>query len=235
MNTDEMLVPEGGFRTINRFFTRSLLPGARVMDVSPASIVSPVDARVDQYGRINSNLLIQAKGIDYTLEGLIPSPMHEKFIDGDFITLYLSPGDYHRIHSPVSGLIYGYQHVPGKLFTVQDFMVRSFPDLFSVNERITSYIGTDAGFVAVCKVGATNVGRISLSYDSIISNKTFRSRKEVLYPDNERKPIERGGELGTFNLGSTVVALFEKGMVKFEPMEIGSKVRMGQRIAVLAR
>jgi phosphatidylserine decarboxylase len=135
----------------------------------------------------------------------------------------------------VSGLIHGYQHVPGKLFTVQDFMVRSFPDLFSVNERITSYIGTDSGFVAVCKVGATNVGRISLSYDSIISNKTFRSRKEVIYPEQERKPVERGGELGIFHLGSTVVALFEKGMVKFEPLEIGSKVRMGQRIAVLTR
>jgi phosphatidylserine decarboxylase len=235
VNASEYVEPAGGFRTINEFFTRKLKDGVRPVDGDPQSVVSPVDARVDQYGRIDAEKLIQAKGIDYRLSELVPSEMHRHFLDGEFITLYLSPGDYHRIHSPVKGTIEGYFHVPGKLFTVQEFMVQSLPDLFSINERLISYVRAPGGMAAVCKVGATNVGRISLSYDTVITNRTFRSRKERLYGDGEKKEIGRGGELGTFNLGSTVVLLFEKGMVRFDPLELGSRVKLGQRIAALLR
>jgi len=235
VNTGEYVEPAKGFRTFNEFFTRRLKEGARPVDPSPGTVVSPVDARVDQYGRIDGTKLIQAKGIGYSVKDLIPSEVHRRFIDGDFITLYLSPGDYHRIHSPVEGTIEGYQHVPGRLFTVQDFMVKTMPDLFSVNERITTYVGTPAGLAGVCMVGATNVGRISLCYDAPVTNKTFRSRKERLYGDGEKKPVVKGGELGIFNLGSTVVLVFERGMVRFNALPLGSKIRMGERIGVLAR
>jgi phosphatidylserine decarboxylase len=235
VNASEYVEPAGGFRTINEFFTRKLKDGARPVDPDIRSVVSPVDARVDQYGHIDAERLIQAKGIDYRLSDLVPSEMHRHFLDGEFITLYLSPGDYHRIHSPVKGTIEGFYHVPGKLFTVKESMVQALPDLFSINERLISYVRAPGGMVAVCKVGATNVGRISLSYDTVITNKTFRSRKERLYSDGGKKEIDRGGELGTFNLGSTVVLLFAKGMIRFEPLALGSKVKMGQRIAALLR
>lgn len=235
VNAAEYDEPARGFRTINEFFTRKLKEGARPIDPDPKSVVSPVDARVDQFGRINAGRLIQAKGIDYSLAELVPSDTHRRFLDGDFITLYLSPGDYHRIHSPVAGTIEGWFHVPGKLFTVAELMVQSLPDLFCVNERLISYVSTPSGMAAVIKVGATNVGRISLSYDTVITNTTFRSRREMMYGEGKKKEIGRGGELGIFNLGSTVVVLFEKGMVRFDALVPGSKVRMGQRIAMLLR
>ncbi len=230
INTDEYEEPRGGFRTFNSFFTRTLKTGMRPVDGSVKAIVSPVDARIDQYGHIESSTLIQAKGIDYSLEGLIPSKLHQYFLDGEFITLYLSPSDYHRIHSPVDGLIEGFLHVPGKLFTVQESLVRVLPRLFELNERITTFIRTSRGMVAVCKVGATNVGRISLSYENIFTNTTFRSKRERLYSENERKPVARGQEIGIFNLGSTVIVLFEKDMMNFSACTIGKKVKVGEKI-----
>lgn len=230
INSDEYEEPVGGFRTFNSFFTRALKSGVRPIDGTKKAIVSPVDARVDQYGHIDSSTLIQAKGINYSLEGLIPSQRHRAFLDGEFITLYLSPSDYHRIHSPVDGIIEGFQHVPGRLYTVQEKMVHSLPWLFELNERITTFIRTSKGMVAVCKVGATNVGRISLSYDNVLTNTVFRSRKEHVYPESERKPVARGQEIGIFNLGSTVIVLFEKNMVRLNRCELGKKVKMGEKI-----
>ncbi len=235
VNTGEYVEPAAGFRTFNEFFTRRLKDSARPVDSAVNAVVSPVDARVDQYGRIDGTMLIQAKGIAYSVGDLVPSEMHRHFLDGDFITLYLSPGDYHRIHAPLDGTILGYQHVPGRLYTVQDFMVKAMPDLFSVNERITTYLRAPSGLAGVCMVGAANVGRITLSYDTPVTNKTFRSMKERLYVEDEQKTVRKGGELGVFNLGSTVVLVFEKGMVRFDELSLGSKLRMGERIGVLAR
>ncbi len=230
INTDEYEEPREGFRTFNSFFTRTLKTGVRPLDNSPNAVISPVDARIDQFGHIESSTLIQAKGIEYSLQGLIPSERHRYFHDGEFITLYLSPSDYHRIHSPVDGLIEGFLHVPGRLFTVQESLVRVLPRLFERNERIITFIRTSRGMVAVCKVGATNVGRISLSYENIFTNTAFRSKKERLYAESERKPVSRGQEIGIFNLGSTVVVLFEKGMITFSACTIGKKVTMGEKI-----
>jgi phosphatidylserine decarboxylase len=235
VNTDEYVEPPGGFRTFNQFFTRTLKEGVRPIDASKKALVSPVDARIDQFGRIESGALIQAKGIDYSLEGLIPSKRHSVFRDGDFITLYLSPSDYHRIHSPVDGIIEGFLHVPGKLFTVQETMVSRMPRLFEINERIITFIRTERGMVAVCKVGATNVGRISLSYENVFTNRAFRSKREKIYAQSEMKRISRGQEIGVFNLGSTVIVLFEKNMVRFEGCELGNKVKFGEKIGELLK
>lgn len=232
VNTEEFEEPYGGFRTFNEFFTRTLKPKMRQVNNLPNVVVSPVDARISQYGHISSTSIIQAKGIDYSLEGLVPSPAHDHFIDGEFVTLYLSPSDYHRIHSPVDGIIEGYVYVPGKLFTVQERMVNMFPRLYEQNERIITFIRTPHGMVAVCKIGATNVGRISLSYDAFITNTFFRRKKEKWYSEHEKKPIARGQEIGIFNLGSTVIVLFEKGMVELSECVIGKKVKMGEKIGM---
>ena len=229
---DEILHPPGGFKTFDDFFTRKLKEGARRIDSSADAVISPVDARISYFGRINKKSIIQAKGIEYSLEALVPSAKAKEFIDGDFITLYLSPADYHHIHSPVDGNITGFFNIPGKLFSVQEFMVNGLRGLFSKNERVISYIKTGRGLVAVCKVGAMNVGRITLSYAGVVTNRTFRHRNEFFYPEKFCPHIIKGESIGTFHLGSTVILLFQKDMIKFEKLEIGKTVRLGQRIAV---
>jgi len=226
---EEYIIPGGGFRNLNDFFTRKLKPGIHVIDTSGV-IVSPVDATIEEHGEISGGTIIQAKGINYSLRDLVPSDTAEKFAGGSFITLYLSPGDYHRIHSPVTGKILGYFAIPGKLFPVQEFMVNGIPGLFAINERLITYIGTEKGLVAVCKIGAMNVGRITVFYDHMEMNKTFSRKKEHFYPEDLQKDIAAGGELGTFNLGSTIILLFGKNMAHFGNGERAGKVRVGEKI-----
>ncbi len=232
---DEYIIPPDGFKTFNDFFTRNLRDGVRQIDDQGILAVSPVDARIDEYGEILENVIMQAKGLNYTLDELIPSERAGQFEGGSFITLYLSPGDYHRIHSPVHGVITGVYHVPGKLFSVQEFMVKGLPGLFAKNERIITYIDSDAGNVAVCKIGALNVGRITLSYNDIRSNRTFRKRREIIFDDDSRVPVKCGDELGVFNLGSTIILLFQKGSINFDTLMRGKKIRMGERIGTMGK
>ena len=232
---DEYDVPQGGFRSMDDFFTRRLRPGVHVIDKSKNSIVSPVDARIDEFGRITDGTLIQAKGINYLLSDLLPSEYGNRFRNGFFITLYLSPGDYHRIHSPVDGNVDGFFHIPGKLYTVQEFMVAGLPGLFSINERLISYISTPAGSVAVCKIGAMNVGRISLAYNDVITNRALRKKQEILFTERSKIPVKKGEEIGTFHLGSTVILLIENNAVKFEKLTAGQTVRVGQKIADISK
>ncbi|MFW5861065.1 MAG: archaetidylserine decarboxylase [Spirochaetota bacterium] len=229
VNTDEINYPEDGFSTFNEFFTRKLLPGTHTIDPDTKSIVSPVDGRVDQFGSVSGESLLQAKGIEYSLRDLLPGGRHVKFIDGNFITLYLSPADYHRIHSPVSGTVDAFQVIPGALYTVQEWLVRRMPGLFSINERLVSYIHTGKGKVAVCKVGALNVGRISLSYADVLSNRSMLRRfREHEYTEGMGPVLAKGDELGIFHLGSTVIVLFEKGMMDIAGITSGQKIRMGE-------
>lgn len=235
VNLAESEVPAEGFKNLNKFFTRTLKAGARIIDDDRLSVVASTDSRVDQYGEITDDSILQAKGIDYSLRELIPSIEAEKFINGKFITLYLSPGDYHRIHTPVSGRITGFFNIPGKLFTVQEFMVKGLKGLFAINERLITYIETDYGAVAVCKIGAINVGKISLSYDNSVTNKFFRSKKEHIYDVDKKPEIKKGDEIGVFNLGSTVIILFEKGMMDFSDLKYGQNVKIGEKIGTLIR
>lgn len=232
---DEYVVPEGGFKRFDEFFTRYLKPGARPVDESPDSIVSPVDARVDASGSLSSDAIIQAKGIDYSVKDLIPSDIAEKFIDGRFMTLYLSPSDYHRIHSPLAGKITGWHLIPGRLFTVQDYMVKGLRNLFAVNERIISYIDNGKGMTAVVKVGALNVGKITLSYDKPYTNRFLGRKKEYFYSPGRIPVVEKGGELGAFHLGSTVILVFENGLAELDSIPVGTRVKLGQPIGKLLK
>lgn len=224
---DEAFIPPGGFRNFDEFFTRNLKRGMRSVQPHPLALVSPVDAMVSACGNINAGQLIQAKGIKYDVASLLPGQFQSQFISGSFITLYLSPGDYHRIHSPVSGTIVGYQYDPGKLYTVQDWLVKMLPGLFTVNERITSYIQSAFGLVAVCKVGAMNVGRISLSYAPVFTNHCFTKPYFYRFDETKRPKVSKGDELGIFHLGSTVIVVTQKP-VSFVPNIEGTKVQMGQ-------
>ncbi len=227
--------PSGGFPTINQFFTRTLKPGIHIINQSKNAVVSPVDARIDQYGTIDDNAIIQAKGISYSLNDLIPSKTADRFRNGTFMTLYLSPGDYHRIHSPVNGTITGYFNIPGKLYSVHEFMVKGIKNLFCLNERLITYIETPKGMAAVCKIGAMNVGKITLSFETVCTNKTFRKKNEFFYSSAFMPSINAGDELGRFNLGSTIVLIFEKGMVDFLPFKSATAIRMGTKIGTLKK
>jgi len=235
VRTEEYVAPEKGFKNFNSFFTRQLKPGVHIVDPDVNAVVSPVDARLDQFGELDGGTIMQAKGVHYSLYDLLPSEEASRFECGSFMTLYLSPGDYHRIHSPAGGTITGYFHIPGKLYTVQEFMVQGLKGLFSKNERLISYIDTGRGQIAVCKIGAMNVGRMSIGHAPVITNKTFRSRKEVLYKKNEKPSIKSGDELGMFHLGSTIVLLFEKDLIRYAGLATGDTVRVGQKIGEIIR
>jgi phosphatidylserine decarboxylase len=234
VNVDEIDPVEGGFRSFDQFFIRRLKKGVHTINPDPKAVVSPVDARIDQFGEITGTRIMQAKNIDYLVSNLIPAPIHHSFLDGTFVTLYLSPADYHRIHAPVDGAVNGMLHVPGKLFPVMEFAVNGIHGLFTINERLISYIKSDAGVCAVCKIGAMNVGRISVSYSDVVTNRSiFRRKREIIFPADFRPHVHRGDELGTFHLGSTVVLLFQKGMVNLDRLHIGQRVRVGEKIGTL--
>lgn len=212
------------------FFTRRLKPGARPIDGSPEALVSPVDGAYLVGGDVGEGRLYQAKGRDYTLSALLAEEGAEAtFRDGSYITLYLAPRDYHRIHSPVDGVITGYTSVPGALFPVNPAAVAHVHELFARNERLITHIDSEAfGRVDVVKVGATNVGHITLSYDDAVSTNTGQDTI-VRHRYDEPIPIARGGEVGVFEMGSTVILVTERP-VEFQPMERTHPVRMGTRI-----
>jgi phosphatidylserine decarboxylase len=233
VNTKECIIPKDGFKTFDEFFTRKLKPKARIIATGTKVVVSPVDALVYEFGKINDTAIIQAKGIDFSVDSLIPSDTANEFRNGMFITLYLSPGDYHRIHSPVAGKIIGYFNIPGRLFTVQEYMVNTLKGLFSKNERLISYIQTTKSLIAVCKIGAMNVGRISINHADVVTNKTIRTKEENFYNKEQIKNVKAGDEIGMFHLGSTIILLFPKNSVKFSGIKTGKKVKMGEKIGAL--
>ncbi len=230
INVDEAELQIKDYRSLNKFFTRALKKGARVVNRTDRVIVSPVDGRVSMFGEITDGKMIQAKGIRYDLDDLLEWPeFTEKFQGGKYMVIYLSPQDYHRIHNPHEGDIVALGYTPGKLFTVNRVSVTGVQDLFPKNERLTSYFSTDYGMMAVIKVGATNVGRIRVTYDKLITNRWVRFHRRKEY----KEPIfmDRGDELGRFEMGSTVILLFEKDMMDFDSSIVeGQKVRYGEQI-----
>jgi phosphatidylserine decarboxylase len=220
--------PIDAFERFDDFFTRPLLDGARPVDARPRIVVSPVDGRVSESGIATAGRLIQAKGLDYSVEGLLGDAAEAAaFIGGAYATLYLAPRDYHRIHSPVAGRVTGYRHIPGAFYPVNPLSVRSVPGLFSINERIVTYLDSELGRVAVVKVAATGVGNISLSYDPKVRSHSSSSGSHTKY--RSAIAMNRAQELGMFHLGSTVIVLFEPGRVSLE-LNAGQVVRVGEAI-----
>ncbi|MEQ8351857.1 MAG: archaetidylserine decarboxylase [Leptospiraceae bacterium] len=235
INLEEAEKPPEEYPSLNAFFIRRLKEGLRPIDSDPRSIVSPVDARASRFGNITEGLLIQTKGIVYTLKDLLGSQeMAEPYLDGKYVVLYLSPQDYHRMHTPIECKVEGFNYAPGKLFPVNDIAVEGLHGLFPKNERLTSFLLSPRGRIAMIKVGATNVGKIRVTYDSIRTNKFFRRKRDIKYTP----PVEmaKGAEIGRFEMGSTVILLFEKDTMEFaEHMYEGIRVQLGQPIAYFLR
>jgi phosphatidylserine decarboxylase len=187
---------------------------------------------VSQAGRAEGGRLVQAKGLDYTLEALLADPaLAARFRGGAFTTLYLSPRDYHRIHSPLAGQIVGYRYVPGHLWPVNAASVRGVRGLFTVNERLVTVIDTALGRCAVVAVGAMIVGRIHAFYDPTIPVSNLPRARPVSRDYRTPIPIAKGQELGAFEMGSTVILILEAGRARLrEGLVEGARVRVGEAL-----
>ncbi|WP_375759531.1 archaetidylserine decarboxylase [Corallococcus exercitus] len=217
------------YPTFAQFFTRGLKPGLRPVDGGEKVVVSPVDGRVSQVGYSDNGRCLQAKGIEYTVDELLGDSQAAKpFHGGAWTTLYLSPRDYHRIHAPLGGTITGYAYIPGEFWPVNPASVKNKQSLFCVNERLVTYLDTVAGKVAVVKVGATCVSRIKAAYEDIT---THLGQPGKVHRYGAGIPVEKGGELGRFEMGSTVILCFEPGRVRWDDsLQPEAVVRMGTRI-----
>lgn len=230
INLAEAEKPVSGYPSLGEFFVRRLKAGARPI-AREAAAIHPADSQISQYGRIRGGKLVQAKGKDYSVQDLLAnSEALATYQNGFFITYYLCPTDYHRVHAPVSGFITKVTHVPGELWPVNKWSVENIHDLMSVNERIIVEIASDYGPTSVVFVGATNVGQIELSFDdSFRGNQLNMSRNRVV----EYKtpiPIEKGQELGMFRMGSTIIMVYTEAFANaFEgKMNLDQFVKVGQ-------
>jgi len=220
------------YASFNEFFTRPLRAGARPLPGDDASVVSPVDGRISQIGRITEGAIIQAKGIDYTAAALLGgSDLARDFADGSFATLYLAPGDYHRIHMPLAGRLQQMVHVPGRLYSVAPWTVAGLPGLFTRNERVCTIFSTAHGPLAMAWVGAINVAAIETVWSGLVTPPRGRRIRRTDYTSSTPVELDRGAEAGRFNMGSTVILLLAHGVTWDAGLLPGERVRMGQRLA----
>ena len=217
----------------NSFFTRALTTGARPIDTSPQAILSPVDGRVSEAGDISNGRLIQAKGRDYSLSVLLGGDENRAlpFQGGKFVTLYLSPRDYHRIHMPCSGHLLETTYVPGRLFSVAPHTVRVIPNLFSRNERLVTLFDTDHGPFVMILVGAIFVSCMETVWEGTVNPDMGMDLRTARFDTGKSLELQAGDEMGRFNMGSTVILLYGPDRIEWaDTLQNGQPVRMGQAI-----
>jgi phosphatidylserine decarboxylase len=221
------------YPTFNEFFTRSLKDGARPLANDTAAIASPVDGCVSEAGTIDRDRLLQAKGRHYALTELLAAQSWaSRFEGGSFATIYLAPFNYHRVHMPLGGELQETIYVPGRLFSVNAVTAQHVPGLFARNERILTLFDTGRGQFALILVGALNVGSMATVWAGDI---TPAARRVVTRVPGPRMTLEKGAELGRFNMGSTVILLFEPNRARWQPqVRAGSVVRLGQTLGRIA-
>jgi phosphatidylserine decarboxylase len=219
------------YPSFNAFFTRALKPGARPIPADEQAIACPADGRISQFGRIRDGRIFQAKGQDFSAAELLgDEAAAASYANGSFITVYLSPRDYHRVHAPLAGALRETLHIPGRLFSVAPFAVDAVPRLFARNERLVCHFDGAQGPFVVVMVGAMLVSGVETvwsgveipPYASAVVRKDWRG-KEIR--------LERGAELGRFNMGSTVILLLPAGMAEFDSgLSVQMSVEMGMSI-----
>lgn len=225
------------FENFNAFFTRELTDGARPIDAAANRVVCPADGRISAIGYLERNAIIQAKGYAYDVQTLLggDAVLAEQFVGGAFATIYLSPRDYHRYHMPLSGKLRQMRYVPGRLFSVNPATVRRVRNLFARNERVVAMFDTAIGPMAVIPVGALNVACIELVWHGVV---TPPHRQPVERWEYQRKDdvieLNKGAEMGRFNMGSTVIMLFPTQTVRWDATwHAGDAVRMGQGLGTI--
>jgi phosphatidylserine decarboxylase len=219
------------YPTFNAFFTRALKPGARPL--AQAGLICPVDGAISQFGAVQRDQILQAKGHHYSTTALVggDAALAAQFVDGSFATLYLSPRDYHRIHMPCDGRLLRMIHVPGALFSVNPTTARGVPGLFARNERVVCVFESQHGPFVLALVGATIVGSMATVWHGVVNPPRPGQLRDWRY-DDQRIELKQGEEMGRFLLGSTVVMLFPKPTMRFNPSwSAGRAIRLGEAMA----
>jgi phosphatidylserine decarboxylase len=221
-----------GYASFNEFFTRALRPDARSVAKEPREIACPVDGVISEAGEIDGDTLLQAKGRNYTLKELLASCAWARdFEGGSFATIYLAPFNYHRVHMPLAGRLRETVYVPGRLFSVNAATASLVPRLFARNERVLTWFDTAFGEFALILVGALNVGSIATVWAGDI---TPAPRRVATTLPPQAVSLDKGEELGRFNMGSTVILLFQKDRARWHAeLRAGATVRLGQSLGYL--
>ena len=214
------------YKHFNDFFTRALKDGSR--PISDSKVVSPVDGVVSQFGSIKEALIVQAKGKKYSVEALLAENSKNDLYTS-FVTIYLSPKDYHRIHMPFDGSLKSMKYIPGNLFSVNQRTVNNIDQVFARNERLVCYFETEYGEIALVMVGAIFVGSMETSWEGQITPPYTKSIKTYDY-DSRQIELSKGKELGRFNMGSTVILLMPKEAPKLN-IQVRQVLNMGQSIS----
>ena len=220
------------FETFNEFFSRPLKSNARPIDNSADGLVFPADGKISQFGNLKDDFMLQAKGHYFTTEALLGDITDAAYFkDGKFITVYLSPSDYHRVHIPFTGKLLKMTYIPGELFSVNPLYTQNIPELLARNERVVCLFETKIGKMAIVFVGATIVGSISTEWNGIVAPNGSREVHITTY-EKEDWEYAKGAQIGKFLMGSTVICLFEKDAVEFaEGLCCEQKTRVGIRMA----
>jgi phosphatidylserine decarboxylase len=236
-NLDEVELDLAGYPSLGDFFARKLRHGARVIDTAPGAIISPCDGVIAARGVAVAGALVQAKGRNYRLAELVADgELAARLTGGHYVTIYLSPRDYHRVHAPVDASVSGYDYLPGSLWSVNPRVASRRDGLLARNERVVIRMNAGAlGRVALVMVGAAGVGNIRLApgigdaagATSPADSAKWRAAREPRRVELCDATVVRGQELGAFRLGSTVVLVFEPGKVELAG-EVGDAVRFGQ-------
>jgi phosphatidylserine decarboxylase len=229
----EALEPDPlAYGSFNEFFTRALKPGARPIAAGAGDIACPVDGAISEAGRIEGDRLLQAKGRDYTLTELLASrAWASRFDGGSFATIYLAPFNYHRVHMPLRAQLRETVYVPGRLFSVNAVTAAQVPRLFARNERVLTWFDSAYGEVALVLVGALNVGSMATVWAGDI---TPAARRVVTTLPPQEISLDKGEELGRFNMGSTVILLFQRDRARWHAdIRAGATVKLGQSLGSL--
>ncbi len=235
VNMAEAANPDiASYASFNEFFTRPLREGARPL--AAADFICPVDGAISQFGAIERDQIFQAKGHSYSTAALVGGDreLAARFENGSFATLYLSPRDYHRIHMPCDGRLIRMIHVPGALFSVNPTTARGVPGLFARNERVVCVFDSPHGPFVLTLVGATIVGSMATVWHGVVNPPRPGHLREWNYADRQID-FRQGDEMGRFLLGSTVVMLFPKGVVQFNPDWAPARaIRLGEAMGSTA-
>ncbi len=233
VNWDESITQDlNAFKSFNEFFTRELKSDARPLTSEFGAIASPADGVVSQAGKIMQGDIFQAKGKSFTITDLLGGDAQraEKFNDGTFTTIYLSPKDYHRLHMPFTGTLREMVHIPGRLFSVNNATTEAVPRLFARNERVVAIFDTEIGQMALVLVGAIFVSSVETVWHGIVTPPTIKTVQTWQYENNAPK-LEIGAEMGRFNMGSTIIVLFEKDKMAWNAsFASGKTVKVGEKI-----
>lgn len=244
------------YRNLSEFFRRKLKPQARPVCDSH-SVISPSDGKILHFGRVRNCEVEQVKGVTYSLESFLgPQTWTENLsisttsFQDQLVTkegnelyhcvIYLAPGDYHCFHSPTDWNVHHRRHFSGSLMSVNPGVARWIKELFCYNERVVLTGGWKHGFFSLTAVGATNVGSIRIYFDRDLQTNSPRytkgSHNDVSYVTNNNQDgivMRKGEKLGEFNLGSTIVLIFEAPKDFTFNLKAGQKIHFGEAVGSL--